>query len=70
MKKDLVSAVAWFRKAAEQGHVHAQLNLGVRCLAAKGVERDEAAAAAWFKEAAEQGHTKAVGALVQVMPPL
>jgi len=45
--KDEVEAVMWYRKAAEQGHVKAQYNLGVALDDDKGVAKDEVEAAKW-----------------------
>ena len=40
VKKDLVEAVKWFRKAAEQNNAGAQDNLGSRYANGQGVEKD------------------------------
>ena len=55
MPQDDGEAVAWFRKAAEQGYVDAQCNLGVMYRRGRGVPQDDAEAAAWYRKAAEQG---------------
>jgi TPR repeat protein len=47
-------ALAWFRKAAEQGSAQAQDNLGAMFMNGQGVARDDAQAAFWFRKAAEQ----------------
>jgi len=52
-------AVKWFRKAAEQGFVDAQMNLGVCYGKGEGVEKDEAEAVKWWRKAAEQGNAHA-----------
>ena len=52
-------AVSWFRKAAEQGDVDAQLWLGVMYANGKGVPEDDQEAASWYYRAAEQGHAEA-----------
>ena len=57
--QDYVEAVAWFRKAAEQGDASGQNNLGFMYLNGRGVSRDYAQAFAWFRKAAEQGHAVA-----------
>ena len=50
-------AIGWWRKAAEQGHVGAQFNLGnAYRLGDSGVAADPAEAAKWYRKAAEQGH--------------
>ena len=46
-------------KAAEQGHVSAQLNLGYMYARGEGVSEDNIEAARWFRMAAEQGHAEA-----------
>ena len=53
---DFLDAV---KKAAEQGQVDAQLNLGVRYARGDGVTQDYAEAERWFRQAAEQGHAGA-----------
>ena len=58
--KDLVKAVAWFRKAADQGHARAQYFLGVAY--ANGTacpQKDPTRAAVWYRKAAEQGLAEA-----------
>lgn len=50
-------AIDWWRKAAEQGHVGAQFNLGnAYRLGRAGGLPDAAEAAKWYRMAAEQGH--------------
>ena len=53
--KDDAQGTNWFRKAAEQGDVDGQLNLGVSYADGQGVAKDEAEAVRWFRKAAEQG---------------
>ena len=57
--KDAVQAVAWFRKAAEQGHASAQSNLGAMYATGEGVPKDAVQAVAWYRKAAEQRHASA-----------
>ncbi len=57
--KDDQQAVAWFRKAAEQGHAGAQLNLGVMYYNGQGVPKDEQMAYFWWLLASAQGHQNA-----------
>jgi len=47
--------VWWFRKAAEQGHVSAQYNLGIMYNEGTGVPQNYAEAVKWHRKAAEQG---------------
>ena len=56
MPQDAAEAVKWYRKAAEQGHVHAQNNLGVRYANGEGVPEDDVTAYAWFSVTATSGN--------------
>ncbi len=53
-KRDPVQAVAWYRKAAEQGLAGAQSSLGECYGRGAGVERDPVEEVAWYRKAAEQ----------------
>lgn len=53
--QDFAKASAWYRKAAEQGHAMAQLNIGIAYDQGQGVPQDYAQAAFWWRKAAEQG---------------
>ena len=55
VEEDAEQAAYWIHKAAEQGHVGAQVSLGVCYHDGDSVERDEKQAAHWFRKAAEQG---------------
>ena len=57
--QDYVEAVKWFSRAAEQGHVNAQFNLGVAYAEGRGVPQDEVEAVKWFLSAAVHGHARA-----------
>jgi TPR repeat protein len=57
--QDFVQAVAWYRKAANQGDADAQFNLGESYRNGQGVSQDYAQAAAWYRKAAEQGDSLA-----------
>lgn len=48
-------ALKWFLKAAEQGHLEAQKQLGKMHAQGRGVERNPSLAAEWYRKAAEQG---------------
>jgi TPR repeat protein len=59
VQQDFNQALAWNRKAAEQGLTEAQLNLGVMYEKGQGVQQDSKQAVAWYRKAAEQGDAKA-----------
>ena len=61
--KDDAQAVAWYRKAADQGDANAQNNLGVMYENGRGVAKDDAQAVAWYRKAAGRGHAGAAQAL-------
>lgn len=52
---DPVMAAQWYRRAADKGHIGAQINLATMYLDGHGVARDAAQAAAWYRKAAERG---------------
>ena len=47
------------RKAAEDGHVEAQVRLGVKYDLGKGVPKNDREAVKWYRKAAEQGNAPA-----------
>jgi TPR repeat protein len=53
--RDEAVAMAWFRKAAEQGHANGQFSLASLCYGRK----EYAPAASWYRRAAEQGNALA-----------
>ena len=53
-------AVYWWRKAEEQGHAHAQRNLGYRYFTGEGVVQDYGQAVFWLLKSAEQGNITAL----------
>jgi uncharacterized protein len=57
--KDDAQAVAWYRKAADQGDADAQNNLGLMYANGRGVAKDDAQAVAWYRKAADQGDADA-----------
>ncbi len=59
MPQDLVKAAACYLKAAEEGKVEAQLNLGGMYWGGHGVSQSSTEAAKWFRKAAEQGDAEA-----------
>jgi len=52
-------AVIWYRRAAEQGHVAAQVNLGFMYADGEGVPQDDVEAVRWYRLAADQGFAAA-----------
>ena len=57
--KDTVEAAKWYQKAAAQGDVGAQYNLGVAYYKGQGVPKDATEAVKWFRPAVEQDHAAA-----------
>ncbi|MDR2213450.1 MAG: sel1 repeat family protein [Pseudomonadales bacterium] len=53
--KDDAKALAWLRKAADQGLAEAQLYIGWMYQTGDGVAQDDAQALAWIGKAAQQG---------------
>jgi cell division septation protein DedD len=53
--KDFVAAVNWYRQAAAQGYVGAQLNLGLMYARGQGVPQDYVSAYMWFDLVAATG---------------
>lgn len=53
--RDDARAATWYRKAAEQNHGLAQLNLGQMFASGQGVNRDAAQSLFWFRRAAHLG---------------
>ena len=54
------TGVKWFEKAAEQGHVEAQIELAKCYSSGKGVKKDEAEAFKIYKQAADAGSAEAM----------
>ena len=52
--QDYREAVKWYTKAAQQGDVNAQYNLGVMYDKGEGVEKDDREAVKWYTKAVEQ----------------
>jgi TPR repeat protein len=57
--QDYKQAVAWYTKAAKQGHSNAQYNLGILSQDGHGTPQDYKQAVAWYTKAAEQGNANA-----------
>ncbi|MEO5331797.1 MAG: sel1 repeat family protein [Magnetococcus sp. YQC-5] len=54
-----VTAVKWFRKAAEQGKASSQFNLGFMYDVGRGVAEDRGEVIKWYRKAAAQGDERA-----------
>ena len=63
--KDLVDAVKWYYKAAENGHAMAQYELGRYCQRGVVVVKDLTKAISWYRKAAEQGNSRALERLAR-----
>jgi len=59
LHQSLELAFRWGLRAAEGGHVHAQVNTACCYIEGLGVAVDDAAAVAWFEKAAERGDQEA-----------
>ena len=76
MPQDAAGAVAWYRRAAEQGHARAQYNLGGMYAEGRGVPPDAVEAHMWLTIAAsrstgaerEQIVTARAGVAVRMTP--
>jgi TPR repeat protein len=60
-------ALAWYRKAAEQGNAAGEFGLGTMYLSGEGVTPDRSQALFWFRRAAEHEHPGAIVALAQAL---
>ena len=72
MPRDYAQAVQWFKKAAAQGHVAAQINLATLYSTGQGVALDYVQAYSWFSQAAKAGSNigvQAMDKLREVMTP-
>ena len=59
MPEDDAQAVAWYRRAADQGDADGQFGLGLMYRTGQGVPQDFTQALAWYRQAADQGHATA-----------
>jgi uncharacterized protein len=57
--QDYAQAVAWYRKAADQGDADAQFNLGEMYRNGQSVAQDDAQAVIWYRKAADHGNALA-----------
>ena len=61
--RDYKTALAWHRKAAEQGKADAQYVVGAMYYTGNSVPADARTAVSWFRRAAARGHAEAQHAL-------
>ena len=54
--KDQAAAASWYRKAANQNHLMAQVYLGALLYSGEGVKRDYVEAAHWLQTPADNGN--------------
>lgn len=66
VKKDLVLAEQWIRKAADVGDSIAQDNLAVMYRDGEGLDKNPEQAVKWFTNSAKQGNQQAQGNLAQM----
>lgn len=66
-KGDYEQAFLWCKKAAEQGDVTAQLNLGLMYKEVEGVLQDYEQAFYWYKRSADQGCRRSVLSRINVL---
>jgi hypothetical protein len=59
VQQDNAEAVRLYRKAAEQGYLNAQYNIGVMCAEGQGVGEDLVQAYMWFSLVAASGDSTA-----------
>ena len=59
-------AATWYRKAADQGYVFAQFNLGLMYANGQGVAKNQKEAVAWYRKAAAAGNESAKAALASL----
>jgi TPR repeat protein len=59
VQQNIKQAVAWYRKAADQGNAKAQCHLGLMYYRGEGVQTDFKQSALWLQKALEQGFTRA-----------
>ena len=58
-ESNFTEAFKYCKKAAEQGEVHAQYNLGIMYANGRGVKQDLFNAKEWYQKAADQGYALA-----------
>jgi hypothetical protein len=65
--QDVEAGVSWYRKAAGQGYLEAQVSLAYMYFAGDEVRQDYGEAAKWFRKAAEQGDVEAMNGLAWIL---
>jgi hypothetical protein len=63
IQADYKAASDWYRKAADQGNITAEIRLGDLYRDGRGVARDMAQAVTWYRKAADTGDAGAQGTL-------
>jgi TPR repeat protein len=66
VQQNYAQAVAWFKKAAQQGSANAESNLGYMYSKGLGVALDAELAHAWLKKAASHGSDNAKSLLASM----
>jgi hypothetical protein len=72
IEQHLPTAMRWYLKAATQGHIDAQVNLGVifiEDLARAGGSKNPEQARRWFRRAADQGDPQAMFFMARMCRP-
>ena len=64
--ENYTEAVAWFRKAADQGHGKAQYQMGVCCEKGLGTELNRGSALMWYRKAKAKGESQAQPAIDRI----
>ena len=59
MERDPAEAVNWFHKAARQGDIYGQYNLGFMNFMVRGMAQDYALAMTWYQKSAAGGYARA-----------
>ncbi len=67
VEKNMVEAVAWYKKAAGLNHPRAQYRLGLMYEFGRGIPHDHGKAVEWLKKAEKSGIKEASGFLGQVI---
>lgn len=68
VSQDYAQAVEWFQKAAEQGEIHAQYNLGMCYLRGHGVPQDLVLGYVWLNCSIELGENDRAPEIFKEMP--